>query len=284
MSIIPHIAKLAFDRNYRNLKNLCLVSGKKLLQDLNKHHTFEDILVLDQIYKKFFSQATAAVAEVTAPGETPITGFPLISINTPTPIDTRLLQRLSQAKEVQGIFAVASVKLPAPSSLVEAETALLAFDSSLFSVSEEPQTQRLANVATILRSAVAFNFHSANFCDKSPDLFSPEIVRASQGALWTLPYRHTSLAALLAHAERAKLASVQIITSSEGAGLTANSRETVNNVKTVMKGKRGVLLLVTAKPRREFITLATQMSAAPFQICVSAALYDVARCLDGNKT
>ena len=273
-TLVSHIGKLAFERNYRNLKGLCVISGKKLLEDMNKYHVFEDVLLLDRIHKKFFPNPEEPRSKAPI---TPVPALGLKSSNTPIPIEAALLQRLTCTKDAEGTYALATLKIPIPASsqFSDSESAILAIDSSVYSSSPDTPSQVLTQIGTILRSAVAFNSHSVNFCDKAPDIFSPEAIRASQGALWTLPYRMTSLTAVLAHAERAKLAPVQIVVNQDFVG------EKFVSLKAALKGKKGVVLLVTAKPRKEFTCLETRLGGAPFQVAVSDALYDLRKQLVG---
>ena len=280
--LITHVAKLAHERAYRGSKGLCLVSGKKLLSDLGKQHVFEDLLLLDRAHKKIVksvSPSPAVSGEGNVSGGVAASSIPnLRSVNVSVPLEPELLQRIAGAKDPDGILGVGTLKIPPAASipLSENERLVVAIDASLSSAWRDTPGVFLSNLATIMRTALAFNYHSVNFCDKAIDLFDPETIRASQGALWTLPYRTTSLNVLVAHAERYNLWPAQLVLNNQ----RTEQPDMSVRLEAGLRNKRGVLLLVTGKPRKDFVSLQSSVLHCPFQVAVSTTLYDIRRFYD----
>ncbi len=267
MSTISHVAKLALDRSYRQTKLQTVISGRKLIEDMSRHHVFEDVLVLDKIMKKAPKDFNGSIGLKLGTSELTIR-----SQNAPIPVEAPFLSRLTKARDAEGVLGIGTLKYPNVSQLLDSDNFLLAFDSSFFADPFFTQGQQLMSLGTLLRSALAFGATSVNFVDKVPDVFSPDVVRSSQAALWTLPYRSLSLNSLVAFAKKNHLACAQVV-------LGDNAASGLSSKGVALKGMKGVVLLVTQRQRREFQALSSADNL-PAQVAVSSALYDLKIALD----
>lgn len=94
-------------------------------------------------------------------------------------ISPEIAQKLSDTLHPEQVFA----EVPLPKEGALNKLPLLAFDA----VSDP------GNLGTLLRTALAFNWGGVIFLPGCCDPFNPKVLRASKGALFSLPYRRLSI-------------------------------------------------------------------------------------------
>lgn len=155
-------------------------------------------------------------------------------------ISPEMAQKLSDTLHPEQVFA----EVPLPKEDVLKNFPLLAFDA----VSDP------GNLGTLLRTALAFNWGGIIFLPGCCDPFNPKVLRASKGALFSLPYRRLShedfkkfadeqrLAVYAADLEGADAATLQgnthvLVLGNEGKGLSQEISTWASKVTLPMSGK-----------------------------------------------
>jgi TrmH family RNA methyltransferase len=171
----PRITSLANDRvkeairlrqrSHRDERNLMLIEGyREIRRALDNRHTPTELFVCPEMFQganegsliEACEAAGAAVTECTA----------------------AVFAKMAYRERPEGLLAVApqvrkhiaDLRLPAAPLLVVAESV------------EKP-----GNLGTILRSADAAGVHAVIVCDRCTDINNPNVVRASIGAVFSLP-------------------------------------------------------------------------------------------------
>jgi TrmH family RNA methyltransferase len=155
-------------------------------------------------------------------------------------ISSEIAQKLSDTLHPEQVFA--EVALPK-------EQALNAFPLLAFDAVSDP-----GNLGTLLRTALAFNWKGVIFLPGCCDPFNPKVLRASKGALFTLPYCRLSssefknfaeerhLTVYAADIEGTDAAALQgnahvLILGNEGKGLSPDIDSWAKKVTLPMSGK-----------------------------------------------
>ena len=103
-----------------------------------------------------------------------------------------ILERIGQLKNAGGGI-LATLPIPTPLSIES-------FEAKKFLILDG--IVDLGELGTLLRSASAFNWDAVWITHSCGDPFDPTCIRASQGALFNLPYRVGSIENALKHARR----------------------------------------------------------------------------------
>eukprot|EP00929_Paragymnodinium_shiwhaense_P058244 TRINITY_DN29160_c0_g1_i4.p1 TRINITY_DN29160_c0_g1~~TRINITY_DN29160_c0_g1_i4.p1 ORF type:complete len:284 (-),score=56.32 TRINITY_DN29160_c0_g1_i4:381-1232(-) len=166
---VLRIFKLATQKDVRNHQQTCVASGTKLVRDLSKRHHFKQILC---------NRSDDPALDGVRSDEVTI-------------VDENSLRRISQTIEFSGLIGT----LPQPPAQRDLG------DPRLVLVLDYIEDAGL--MGTLLRTALAFEWQAVFFLPKcKPDPWDPLVIRASQGALFDLPWRQGSYQSLHYFCER----------------------------------------------------------------------------------
>lgn len=164
-------------------------------------------------------------------------------------ISGSLAKKLSDTLHPENRFA--EVAMPKEAALLPSP--LIAFDA----VSDP------GNLGTLLRTAAAFGWGGALFLPGCCDPFNPKVIRASKGALFTLPFRKLSFSDLEELSQKQKLEiltgdilgerpetvqrnQIVLILGNEGQGLSEESKKLGKPIAIPMPGKMESLNVAVA--------------------------------------
>lgn len=154
--LVQECIKLATNRDYRLGKKRCVISGTKLVQDVGKRHRLHDLLAppgAERLCQGIQAAATHVAEE-------------------------RSLRRIAQVTSFDGLVATLDLPAARKDEDFADPRLILALDYI-----GDP-----GMLGTLLRTAMAFQWHAIFFLPRCADPFDPKSVRASQGALFELPY------------------------------------------------------------------------------------------------
>lgn len=152
--LVVDLIRLARSKAYRHSKSKAVVSGTKLVTDLGQRYHFKELLsknVHDPALKGLRTESLH-VGEI------------------------RSLRRIADLKSFDGL--IGTLDLPGPTRDFGDPRLVLCLDY----VSDP------GLLGTLLRSAMAFEWQAAFFLPQCVDPWHPLCIRASQGALFELPY------------------------------------------------------------------------------------------------
>mmetsp|Transcript_23263 Transcript_23263/g.65776 ORF Transcript_23263/g.65776 Transcript_23263/m.65776 type:complete len:285 (+) Transcript_23263:60-914(+) len=158
--LVQEFCKLATKKDFRSSKKRCVVAGTKLVQDLSKRHHFHDLL-------------TAIPDDPAAEG---------LHATNRYIADARSLRRIARLTSFEGLVATLDLPRPRFEDLVDPRLVLC------LDYIEDPGI-----LGTLLRTAVAFQWQAVYFLPHCVDPFHPRCVRASQGALFEIPFGRGSM-------------------------------------------------------------------------------------------
>jgi RNA methyltransferase, TrmH family len=157
---VQHLVRLRTDGDYRMEQGSCVVTGRRLIHELCRK---------TQVKRLLWSDAALR----------PPTCGPWESLE----VTDELLSKIAGLTRMEGIAA--EVPLPEERPMLGASRLLI-----LDSISDP------GNMGTLLRSALAFGWDGV-CCIGGCDPFNDKVLRASRGALFTLPYWKTSWSELM---------------------------------------------------------------------------------------
>jgi tRNA G18 (ribose-2'-O)-methylase SpoU len=185
---ISRLARLTTEKQLRYSQKQCMITSKPLIMDLAATRSFPDLIVdkkpkSDLPYK-----------------------FDRLHIVRP-----KILARISGLKNAgSGIAAT----LPIPESL-----SVESFDAAGMIIIDGVHDP--GELGTLLRSAAAFDWRTVWVTHSCADPFDPVCIRASQGALFSLPYRIGSLDNAIKHSRKTKhLLKMRFISNSDSSGIS----------------------------------------------------------------
>jgi tRNA G18 (ribose-2'-O)-methylase SpoU len=151
------LAKLSLSPQFRNQARRCIISSPKLLNDLNKEFSFEQLYYSGKQKPSLLSENEPILVE-----------------------DSEFLARIAQFSRKVPDIALGVLNQPTQTALQPGKsTFLIAFQH----ISDE------LLIGGLLRTAAALGFSHAVFLNSVPDgIFSPQGIRSQQGALWRIPH------------------------------------------------------------------------------------------------
>ncbi|KFG61918.1 TrmH family RNA methyltransferase [Toxoplasma gondii RUB] len=217
--LVTHLLSVAGNPSYRTSRQSVLVSGSSLVHELRKSFQCKRLIISRQS-KGVNLDACAHLAE----GDTPVS--PTVSnvcnslsaanesVHGPAGhgvethfVTDRILRKIAGLHSYDG-GCVAEMRHPPPAasfgdmklllclgrppnSFCETDTACSSF-KGLEEDRDNFERLMLGILGTILRSAAALQWQGVWLLPQCPDVFNPLAIRASQGALFWLPYRRGS--------------------------------------------------------------------------------------------
>jgi RNA methyltransferase, TrmH family len=157
---VHHLVRLRTDSSYRMEQGTCLVTGRRLVHELCERA---------QVVRLIWSDAALRPPQTGSWDKVEVT--------------EQLMAKIGGMTRMEGIAA--EVKLP-PERPVVGASRLLICDSI-----SDP-----GNLGTLLRTALAFGWDGV-CCIDGVDPFNDKVLRASRGALFTLPYSRCTWSDLL---------------------------------------------------------------------------------------
>eukprot|EP00922_Rhytidocystis_sp_ex-Travisia-forbesii_P024451 GHVS01035898.1.p1 GENE.GHVS01035898.1~~GHVS01035898.1.p1 ORF type:complete len:440 (+),score=157.50 GHVS01035898.1:77-1396(+) len=194
--LLRHWLRLVHERRYRSATGRCVLSGAKLIAEVASKHTLTSLIchrkpcsfslfpsqnqkANNQTNKNNKGAPTCTSTTVSSPSNNPPPPPPplLLRHHTVYYVTPRLLTRLATRKSFfDGVCA--ELPFPAPSDSLADARLVVCLSPSLSA----------ATAGTLLRSALALQWQVAWFPGGAVDAFDPALLRASQGALFFLPY------------------------------------------------------------------------------------------------
>lgn len=153
-ALVQELVNLATRKDLRHAQKRCVVAGTNLIRDLGRRHTFHKLL-------------SSREDDPSLDG---------LRCQEHYVADARSLRKIAQHVDFNGF--VATLDLPPPRTELQDLRLLLCVDYI-----EDPGL-----LGTLLRTAVAFEWQAVFFLPHVVDPFHPRCIRASQGALFDLPY------------------------------------------------------------------------------------------------
>lgn len=154
---VKHIVKLRDDKRQRKTDGLMLVEGYDEIQlALSAGHEPETLLSAPELVTRQIGVANAESITVSRP----------------------VFEKMSYRDNPDGWLAVFTIPHTSLSDLLMAESPLVVVAESV----EKP-----GNLGAILRTADAARVNALLICDPRVDLWNPNVVRASRGAVFSLP-------------------------------------------------------------------------------------------------
>eukprot|EP00927_Polykrikos_kofoidii_P003750 TRINITY_DN11513_c0_g2_i2.p1 TRINITY_DN11513_c0_g2~~TRINITY_DN11513_c0_g2_i2.p1 ORF type:complete len:305 (+),score=45.16 TRINITY_DN11513_c0_g2_i2:124-1038(+) len=184
--LVQELIKLTTEKFQRHSRKKCVVAGTKLVQDLGQRHHFKEVLS-PQVHDPALEGLRAESFHVA---------------------ELKSLRRIAQLTIFNGLLG--TLDMPSPSKDLGDARLLLCLDYV-----EDPGV-----LGTLLRTAVAFEWQAVFLLPNCADPFDPLAIRASQGAIFDLPFRRGSYTALQQLCERKGLQ----LCVSHSAGVDIGSR------------------------------------------------------------
>ena len=170
-----------------------------------------------------------------------------------TATDPTTVNRIASISGSSSMCALASAVIPKPVKLNSTFRHIVAFSD----VSNE------GDLGTLSRTASALGYDHIVYLENCADMFSVKSVRASQGALWKIPYSASSTSQLVEFARVNKLRLCQIGSIPNPGSLTLFD----------MGAARGAVVLVSPIPKKNFGKLDFDFAHAPMSIRGSCFIY-----------
>lgn len=151
-SLISHLSRLRIDKNYRELKQRCIITGYSMINDLSITNKFQSLIVCDQ------------------------NSIPLsIQTNKIFQIDYNTLKKITGQPNPQSILA--EIELP-KSTLLNHLKRIIAVEN----------LQDPGNLGTIIRSTEGLGWDGIFIIEPNVDLFHERTISASSGSIFRLKY------------------------------------------------------------------------------------------------
>ena len=195
---ISKLLRLGSEKQLRYATRKCIVSSKPLIMDLASTKVFSDLIV----------------------DKRPKSDFPF-KFEKLHVVNSKILTKIGYLKNAGGGI-VATLPIPEPRSIE-------AFDAAGMVIIDGVSDS--GELGTLLRSAAAFNWNTVWITHSCADPFDPVAIRASQGALFSLPYRIGSLDNAIKHTRKTKgLKKFHFIGNTDSVGAPLGSSESPESV------------------------------------------------------
>lgn len=185
------LLRLSTDKKLRYAWKKCIISSPALISDLSHRYVRSPIIICSNSLRFEFEDL---ILDKKPKSDLPYK-FKDLYVVSP-----KLLEKISQLKSARsGILATLRMPAPVSAESLDAKRILL-----LHGIDD------LGELGTILRSASAFDWDFVWLTHSCGDPFDPVCIRASQGALFDLPYRVGSIENALKHVRRVSKSSVKL--------------------------------------------------------------------------
>jgi RNA methyltransferase, TrmH family len=152
--LVKHLVKLRKDRQYRHESGTVVITGEKLVREAAKKVSLQKLFIEERRLPRYSDIPAEEVYAVTTP----------------------IAHKIDDVVTSEGV--VAEVAIP-PQHSLEGKKYVLIIDG----VSDP------GNMGTLLRTALALAWEGVFIVEGSVDPFNSKSIRASRGALLSLPYR-----------------------------------------------------------------------------------------------
>ena len=175
---VKHLSKLLLQKKQREISKEFLVEELYLLDYLQKQNYFiKDVfycleLLTESIFEKLKSLNCGLIE-----------------------VSLAVLNKITYREKPQGFVCVVEQKLAKESMLLDF--------SNIFILDG---VEKPGNIGAIMRSLLAFDIDALILCGQTPDLFSPNLIRAARGANFILPTFYLSIENIVDSLSRNKFA------------------------------------------------------------------------------
>ena len=164
---IKHVVALQQKSSLRREEGLFVVEGQREIE-----HCLEGGYEVVEVYKR--SQESGVRSQESG-----------VRREVEYLVTPQVYEKMAYRGSTEGIIAVVKSKDHSLSSLLTPHSSLLEKDNPLVVVLES--VEKPGNLGAILRSADAANVDAVIVCDPLTDLYNPNLIRASIGAVFTVP-------------------------------------------------------------------------------------------------
>lgn len=178
---VKHWIQLSENEKYRQNSSSTILVGTKLIRELGRRYRLKSIILTASSKGRIIS---------------PPDFYLSLRHDTIHFVSANLFKRLAKTESFQG-GACAEILVPPPTKSLGDPRLILCIGSSV----QDP-----AMLGTLLRTALALEWQAVWFLPGSLDPFSPLCIKASQGALFYLPYMYGTIDELNLLANRHSLA------------------------------------------------------------------------------
>lgn len=218
--LVRHLIRVAGNTSYRDLRQSVIVSGKTLICELLTRFHCRRLALRRQVlpvlrsyishaHSSTYSQASSVRApllerHIVAPGDAHYdlsrpSAFLNVDVETHY-VSNRILRKVAGFHSYDD-GCIAEMRMPNPASDMGNIRLLLCLgrlpsafgrpscEKAALSSRSAPESVETGAIGTLLRTAAALQWQGAWILPSCPDIFCPLSIRASQGALFWLPYR-----------------------------------------------------------------------------------------------
>ena len=188
---IKHVVALQQKSSLRREEGLFVVEGQREIEHcMECGYEIVELFTVDGL--RFTDDGLSSCVPTVASGKAERTDDYTKGQKKPYIVSSQVYEKMAYRGSTEGIIAVAKVKdhrlfsfLAPPSSLLERPSSLLNKPNPFIVVLES--VEKPGNLGAILRSADAANVDAVIVCDPLTDLYNPNLIRASIGAIFTVP-------------------------------------------------------------------------------------------------
>ena len=188
---IKHVVALQQKSSLRREEGLFVVEGQREIEHcMECGYEIVELFTVDGL--QFTDDGLSSCVPTVASGKAERTDDYTKGQKKPYIVSSQVYEKMAYRGSTEGIIAVAKVKdhrlfsfLAPPSSLLERPSSLLDKPNPFIVVLES--VEKPGNLGAILRSADAANVDAVIVCDPLTDLYNPNLIRASIGAIFTVP-------------------------------------------------------------------------------------------------
>ena len=181
---IKHVVALQQKSSLRREEGLFVVEGQREIEHcMECGYEIVELFTVDGL--QFTVDGLSSCVPTVASGKAERTDDYTKGQKKPNIVSSQVYEKMAYRGSTEGIIAVAKVKdhrlfsfLAPPSSLLDKPNPFIVVLESV----EKP-----GNLGAILRSADAANVDAVIVCDPLTDLYNPNLIRASIGAIFTVP-------------------------------------------------------------------------------------------------
>ena len=181
---IKHVVALQQKSSLRREEGLFVVEGQREIEHcMECGYEIVELFTVDGL--RFTDDGLSSCVPTVASGKAERTDDYTKGQKKPYIVSSQVYEKMAYRGSTEGIIAVAKVKdhrlfsfLAPPSSLLNKPNPFIVVLESV----EKP-----GNLGAILRSADAANVDAVIVCDPLTDLYNPNLIRASIGAIFTVP-------------------------------------------------------------------------------------------------
>ena len=181
---IKHVVALQQKSSLRREEGLFVVEGQREIEHcMECGYEIVELFTVDGL--QFTDDGLSSCVPTVASGKAERTDDYTKGQKKPYIVSSQVYEKMAYRGSTEGIIAVAKVKdhrlfsfLAPPSSLLNKPNPFIVVLESV----EKP-----GNLGAILRSADAANVDAVIVCDPLTDLYNPNLIRASIGAIFTVP-------------------------------------------------------------------------------------------------